>query len=288
MASIDKVVKGKIERSPFETPGRVDSYAEQRTSSVVVVGKIEDLQGRVAQGDSMGKFPNWFNGRFNSSYFVKNFELASPDGITGELRMSLVNCPNGKTKPYNITWDVSMEEVQMKLINHPMIIENGNVQALFKWEETRKGRRVEVNKNGDMVFYYDDYATDGQFLGRVKMTGDWNIAYCSAVTQGIETYNRYLPVITKNSYYLELAGATPDINHVVHSGTIQDFTGANSIGHFDVPELKVEGYIHGKDGVWFKSGDKYTSQADGSWIRTENWVFTNDPRHMWIYTNELN
>ena len=39
--------------------------------------------------------------------------------------------------------------------------------------------------------------------------------------------------------------------------------------------------------VTLKNCDKYSSQADGSWIRTEGWVFTNDPRHMWIYTNQL-
>ena len=287
MAGLPRVIEGKIKTTPFETVGRTDSFAEQMTASAIVIGKYEDLNGVVHQGDSMGSHGGWFNGKYDSNYYVKNFELSSPDGVTGELRMSLVNCPNGKTEPYNITWDVGMEEVQMKLINHPMIIEYGDMSKLFKWEETRKGRRIRYKSNGDMEFYYDDYSDSGQFLGLVKMTGDWNIAYCKAVTQGIETFNRYLPVITKNTYYLELAGAQPDLNHIVHSGTIRDFTGADSIGHFDAPDLKVKGYIDHKDGVWFKSGDKYTSQADGSWIRTEMWVFTNDPRHMWIYTNEL-
>ena len=289
MADLPRVIEGKIKTTPFETVGRTDSWAEQRTVAAVVIGKYETLASAgVRPGDQVTKYQNWFTGLgFNSNYFIKNFELTSSDGVTGELRMSLVHCPKGKTERYNITWDVGMEEVQMKLINHPMIIEYGNVSALFKWEETRKGRRIKYKSNGEMEFYYDDYGDNGQFLGLVKMTGDWNIAYCKAVTQGIETFNRYLPVITKNTYYLELAGAQPDLNHIIHSGTIRDFTGADSIGRFDAPDLKVQGYIDHKDGVWFKSGDKYTSQADGSWIRTETWVFTNDPRHMWIYTNEL-
>ena len=287
MADLPRVIEGKIKTTPFETVGRTDSWAEQRTAAAVVIGKYDDLKDAVKPGDSMGAHSDWFNGAFNSSYYVKNFELASPDGVTGELRMSLIKCGQGKTKPYNITWDVGMEEVQMNLICHPMIIEHGDMSKLFKWGETRKGRRIKYKRNGEMEFYYDDYGNDGQFLGLVKMTGDWNIAYCKAVTQGIETFNRYLPVITKNSYYLEIPGASYNQDHVITGGTILDFTGANSIGHHDEPKLKVEGYIHGKDGVWFKSGDKYTSQADGSWIRTETWVFTNDPRHMWIYTNEL-
>ena len=207
--TLPTVIEGDISRHPFETIGRTESWAEQRNIAAVVVGKWQDLKNAVKPGDSMGDHPNWFNGAFNGNYYVKNLEVSSPDGVSGELRMSLVYCPQGKTEPYNITWDVGMEEVQMKLINHPMIIENGNMQALFKWEETRKGRRVESKSNGDLVFYYDDYGDNGQFLGRVKMTGDWNIAYCKAVTQGIETYNRYLPVITKNTYYLELASRVP-------------------------------------------------------------------------------
>ena len=281
------VIEGRIKTTPFETTGRTDSHADLSTAAVFVLGKYEMLKNAVKQGDSMGKHANWFNGQVNSSYYIKNFELSTPDGITGELKMSLVNCPNGKTKPYNITWDVGMEEVNLRLICHPMIIENGDITKLFKWEDTRKSRRVKYKKGGEMDFYYDEYSTDGKYLGLVKMTGKWNIAYCYAITQGLEGFNRYLPVIVKNSYYLELAGAEPDLNHIIHSGTIQDFTGADKIGHFDAPDLKVHGYIDQKDGVWYKSGDRYTSQADGSWIRTETWVFTNDPRHMWIYTNQL-
>lgn len=290
MANDNKVIIGDMIRGPFETTGRSESWAEQRSVAVSIVGQLKDIADKVKPGDSMGQFPNWFKGAFNSQYYVKNLEVSSPDGVTGELKMSLVKCGQGKFKPYNITWEVSMEEVQMRLINHPMIIENGNVETLLLWEDTQKGRRVEQKKNGELEFYYDVYDYSGGAgvsIRREQVTGDWNIAYCKAVTQGIETYNRYLPTITKNSYYLELSGANYNTDHVITGGTIQDFTGQGTIGHFDVPALKVAGFINNKDGVWFKNCDKYTSQADGSWIRTEGWVFTNDPRHMWIYTNQL-
>lgn len=290
MANDSMVVIGQISRTPFETTGRSESWAEQRTVTATVVGQMKDIADKVKPGDSMAQFPNWFGGAFNSQYYVKNLDMSSPDGVTGELKLSLVKCGQGKFKPYNITWEVSMEEVQMRLINHPMIIKNGNVDVLLKWEDTPKGRRVEQKKNGDLEFFYiePDYSQGaGLMEKKVPIEGDWNIAYCKAVTQGIETYNRYLPTITKNSYYLELSGANYNTDHVITGGTIRDFTGQGTIGHFDVPELKVAGFIDNKDGVWFKNCDKYTSQADGSWIRTEGWVFTNDPRHMWIYTNEL-
>lgn len=290
MANDSMVVIGQISRTPFETTGRSESWAEQRTVTATVIGQMKDIADKVKPGDSMAQFPNWFGGAFNSQYYVKNLDMSSPDGVTGELKLSLVKCGQGKFKPYNITWEVSMEEVQMRLINHPMIIKNGNVDVLLKWEDTPKGRRVEQKKNGELEFFYiePDYSQGaGLMEKKVPIEGDWNIAYCKAVTQGIETYNRYLPTITKNSYYLELSGANYNTDHVITGGTIRDFTGQGTIGHFDVPELKVAGFINNKDGVWFKNCDKYTSQADGSWIRTEGWVFTNDPRHMWIYTNEL-
>lgn len=293
MANDSMVVIGQISRTPFETTGRSESWAEQRTVTATVIGQMKDIADKVKPGDSMAQFPNWFGGAFNSQYYVKNLDMSSPDGVTGELKLSLVKCGQGKFKPYNITWEVSMEEVQMRLINHPMIIKYGDRSALLKWEDTPKGQRVvEKKKNGkptgEYEYQYRDKWNSSKGMWDMEtIEGDWNIAYCDAVTQGIDTFNKYLPVITKNSFYLELPGVSYSQDHVVTGGTIRDFTGADVIGKFNVPELKVAGYIDNKDGVWFKNGDKFTSQADGSWTRTESWVFTNDPRHMWIYTNKL-
>lgn len=280
---------GKIKSGAFETVGRTESWAEQRQMTTSIVGQFKDIVDKVKPGDSMAMHSGWFGGNLNGQYYVKNLEMASPDGITGELRLTYVKCGQGKTKPYNVTWDVSMEEVQMRLINHPMIQKHASIGTILKWEETRKGWRAKT-VDGEFKFYYMDYATDGSSatLNEIKKSkSPWTYAYCKAVTQGIETYNRYLPVITKVSSYLEIPGAQYNQDHVITGGTISEFSGASEIGHFDAPELKVKGFQDGKDGVWYKNCDKFTTQADGSATRTEGWVFTNDPNHMWVYTNQL-
>lgn len=280
---------GKINNGPFETVGRSESWAEQRVATVTIIGKFDDLTDAVKPGDAMGDHQNWFGGKWAQNWFVRTIDLLSPDGVTGELKLSLLNCAQGKTKPYNVTWDASMEEVQMRLINHPDIIKNANIEILLKWEDTPKYARVKRDKDDNLSFFYLDYVMDsvGDLTGDLKaIDGEWEKAYCKAVTQGIETFNRYLPVIIKNSYYLELDGADYNQSHQVTGGTLRDFTGADSIGHFDTPDLKLDGYTD-RDGLWFKSGDKITVQADGTAVRTETWTFTNDPSHKWVYTGNL-
>ena len=287
MANTDPVIKGSIERGPFETVGRNEAWAEQRTYALHVVGKYGDLSGVVKPGDSMDKYANWFKGRFESNMFVRTVDLSTPDGVTGEMTLTMLKCPQGKTKPFNVTWEVGMEEVQMKLINHPDIIKNANVERLLMWEDTPKSMRVKVDKDGNWTFwYYDGLWTDGA-VNPKQITAPWEVAYCKAVSQGIETYNRYLPVITKNSSFLEMPGAEYSEAHIITGGTITDFTGSGVIGQYDAPDLKVAGFIDRRDGVWFKNGDRYQTNPDGTATRTESWVFTNDPSHMWIYTHQL-
>lgn len=280
---------GRMVNGPFETVGRSESWAEQRMTAVQVVGKYADLKDTVKPGDDMKAFPKWFDGKAGNNWFVKTIDLTSPDGVTGELRLSLVNCPDGKTKPYNVTWDVAMEEVQMKLINHPSVLNNCDIDALVAWLDTQPGMRVTKDeKTGKIAYQYLKYEeTDGVLSYKPeKITGEWNIAFCDAVTQGIETYNKYLPVVTKNSYYLELPGVIYNDAHVITGGFITGFTGPNAIGKFSEPPISIHGYANG-NGLWFKNCDKFTSQPDGTWIRTEGWVFTNDPRHKWIYTGSI-
>lgn len=278
---------GRIANKPFETVGRQESWAEQRTANVTVVGKFADLDGKVKPGDSMANHAGWFDGKFSDNWYVKTIDLVSPDGITGELRLSIIKCPNGKTQPYNITWDISMEEVQMRLINNPSIQKEGSIDVLVKWLDTPVGQRVSKdNKTGKVKYYYYDYDENGDFKARNEVKKKWDIAFCNAVTAGIESYNKYLPVITKNSYYLELPGAQYDGDHVITGGSINQFTGPDAIGHLDTPPMSITGYTT-QNGIWFKNCDKFTSQPDGTWVRTEGWVYTNDATHKWIYSGEL-
>lgn len=290
MAEPKPNIIGRAERGGFETVGRRQSWAEQRVSTATVVGKVEDVFDKAKPGDSMANHAAWFGNKFNPNYYVRTVEESSDDGVMATVSLTLVKCPQGKTKPYNVTWEVGMEEVQMKLINHPLVLENCDIDKLLMWEDTQKGRRVEKDKDGKLTFFYDEYDYSGGagvIINRQKITGEWDIAYCKAVTQGIETFNRYLPVITKNSSFLEMPGANYSQDHIVTGGTISDFTGSDTIGHYDAPDLKVAGFIDGKDGVWFKNLDRYTINADGTATRTEGWVFTNDPSAKWIYTGNL-
>ena len=283
---------GKIGNGPFETTGRTEAWAEARTWSATVVGKWQDVRDRFKIGDAMSKHSSVFKGDWNGAYFIKNISAQSNDGVTGEVALSLVMCDKGKTKPFAVTWQAGMEEVQMKLINHPDIQKNADIDVLLKWEDTDPGLRVAKDKDGNVTYWYVDKTqamSDGAAWTYQQVTGDWNLAYCTAVTAGITTYNRYLPTLTKVSQYLELEGIRYDSDsHMITGGKITDFTGPDAIGQFagDDLEIKIEGYTS-EDGVWFKSGDSYSSNADGSWTRTESWVFTNDTRHNWIYTHQL-
>lgn len=289
MADSRAVLEGRIKQHGFETVGRRESWAEQRISTVTVVGTIDKVFDKVKPGDSMGSHSEWFNGKFNNKYFVRTVEQSSDDGVTGNVTITFVKCPNGKTEPYAISWEASMEEVQTPLINHPMLREKGDIDQLFKWEDTSPGRRVGKDKEGNLIFKYDEteYSGTGITLTPHKITNEWNIAYCKAVMAGIKTFNRYLPVVTKTSTYLELKGIHYNDDHMPYRGQIEDFSGPDTIGHFNDPDIKIEGYKTGKKGVWFKSMDRYVINADGTATRTESWVFTNDTSANWIYTNQL-
>lgn len=292
-AGTGKLIVGKIASGAFETVGRTESWAEQRTITAHIVGQYSDLDNKVKPGDSMADHAGWFGGKLNGSYHVKTVDLTSPDGVTGELNMSLVICPKGKFEPFNTTWDIGMEEVQMKLINHPDVLKNCDIDVLLKWEATPAAFRVKKEKKKDsekseLKFYYYNAASDGNGGWQtLPVNGEWNIAYCKAVTQGVTTYNRYMPVITRNTQYLMLPGVTyNEASHQIEGGTLSKFTGANQIGRYNEPPMNISGY-DSSAGAWFKSVDKFTSGADGTWTRTESWVFTPDKSAKWIYTGKL-
>lgn len=288
MAGAESSLIGRINNGAFETVGRTESWAEQRIANAIVVGKFADLDGQAKPGDSMAQHAGWFGGKWNGNWFIRTTDLTSTDGISAELRMSLILCANGKTRPYNVTWDVGMEEVQMKLISHPDIQANCSMERLLRWENTPAGERVKVDKDGNVEYRYatGQYNSDGS-LKTEKINKPWEIAYCKAVVAGITTYNRYAPILTKTSYYLELPGVNYDSNtHQVTGGTISEFTGSSEIGKFSNPPLNISGY-GSSEGLWFKNGDRFTCDAAGCWQRIETWTFTPDKKHAWIYTGQL-
>lgn len=270
---------------PFETIGRSEQWAESRVLQCSIVGKTDRLRDRVKPGDPISVLSGWLGSGWHGNYYVRTVTLAEEEGEMSTLTVSLVLCKQGKKKPYNETWEVSMEEVQKKLISHPKIVEAGVVDDLFKWEETPKRYRTSVDKNGKIHYWFATGEMNGDSPVLKEIEDEWALAYIAAVTAGIETFNMYLPVITHVSSYLELPGVDYDSqSHQVTGGTISEFSGKSLIGNFDEPKLVVEGYTNGR---WFKSKDTYSQNSDGTWTRTEQWTYTNDTKHAWIYTGKL-
>ena len=285
MANINNkaVIIGRLKDGAFETTGRSESWSEQMTASASIVGKAEELFGLVKPGDSMADHAEWFDGKWNGNYFVRTVECNSPDGVTAEMRLTLLNCVDGKQKPYNITWAIEMQEVQMKLINHPRIYKDGDVGILNKWLATNQEYRVK-GSGGQMKFYYsvNGRASASGLPDLSEVEGEINIGFCRAVTMGIESYVKFLPVVTKTSSYLELPGVVYNSAHVPVSGTIS-FSGPSALGSFGMPDIIPEGYNDTSKGLWFVSGDTYTIQPDGTAQRVQRWTYTDDVRFRWIY-----
>lgn len=279
---------GKITQIPYETVGRSEEWADNRIAATDIYGRWEDLLSlELKPGDPMSRLAGYLDG-WSGSYYIRTASLTREEGNIGHYHISLVRCDKGKNKPFNVTWDVSMEEVQKKLITHPIFEDKPDVRnQIMMWEDTIKAERVKYDKDGKPTYYYQtaDMIVQGQIVP-IKVTSKEAIAYMDAVMAGIETYNLYLPIIVKTSQYLELPGVDYDADsHIAEGGTISEFTKEDEIGRFSQDlEMKIAGFTKG---LWFKSGDKFTMQSDGTWTRTETWTYTNDTRHDWIYTHQF-
>lgn len=302
--SIDEVrVYGR--QTPFEEPGRSESRADLRTYSFSISGKYTDLVDKnVKPRDSLdGSWLADYLGNLNNLY-VRTVELVEEEGGWGRMKISAVMCPDGLQKPFQVTYEVNMEEVQKRLICHPLFRVNPNdtgaaLKAKNKtllliryWEDTQENLRYGVDKDGEMTFQYT--IPPGRPGAGVDSEGNPNpgtiddenaLKYCKAVTAGIETFNLYLPVVTKVSTYLQLPGITYDSETgMIDGGTLEDIS--DKVGQFDDSDdmgIDVKGFTDASKGRWFKAQDTYVGNADGTWTRTEKWVYTNDLSHEWIY-----
>lgn len=218
------------------------------------------------------------------NYRVKTIQCSREDGGIGVLMISSVYCVNPR-KPYHVTYSVDMVEVQKSLKAHPRIRESMSALAeIQKWEATPEAVRT-VFKGGSLdtleAKYYADLSNpDISNLRKIK--DEDALKYIKATVSGIESYNVYLPVVTKTSLYLkEPPGTSQDDDTHELKGTL-DFS--KGIGLWDDDfDFTVAGYDDSSDGRWFKSKDSYMQLADGTWQRTEEWTYTNDKKHDWIY-----
>lgn len=267
---------------PFETVSRSESYGEQRTAKITVTGRYGDLLDKgVMPRSKIGELSAWADVAENE-WFVRSVNITREEGNVGVMEVDAIKCLGGLYKPFAITWDVSMDEVQRKLIQHPAIRANADLDELFKWNETPSAYKVKTKSNGEIGYYYATGRVAAGGYAEVKeIKNEYGKKYCKAVMAGIETFNDYMPVMTKTSTYLALQGVNyDDSTGLMKDGTITEFSEDGKVGSFDTPDLVVSGYT---TGVWFKSKDALTANADGTWTRTEQWTYTWDTDHKWIY-----
>lgn len=271
----------------FSTVKRSVSVTDSKRITVEICGKYADLQDqRCFPGDNPPSAA-WGSGENVTGYLVENSTLEREEGGMGVLTINLIKA-SGPDAEVNVTYDIEMQEVQKALRTHPKLREYpGAMEQIYGFENTDANLRVPSggwdSDGKPVVFQY--MTADGQMA---IMDNAGAIAYAKAVTAGIETYNVYLPVINKTSTYLRMPGVTFDRDtHEITGGTLSKYSALDEIGCFVAPPIKIAGFTNAEVGRWFKSVDKYTQQASGAWTRTEQWVYTNDVDHKWIYGDKI-
>lgn len=261
---------GRIETAPFVASGATRTVSADDTYSLVIVGKYTTLEAkRVA--------PGWTSADW--SLIPKGYEIATATlerkGDAAEYRLALratdASSSAGSLKetvPSSVTWRITMEQVSMPLVNHPAIEKAGAKADCVAFVATDPAVRFEKGS-----YYYGASKDD-----RTEIKNKAALRFCAAYTEGIETYVKYLPVVEKVSTYATLPGAT-SLGSRSYSGGNVAFS---ECGHFDTPPLVPSGYGDG-NGNWFKSGDSWEQSDASYWTRTEQWTYTDDKSHSWIY-----
>ena len=269
----------------FSTVKRSVTTTDSRRLTVEICGDYQDLASQKCFPGDNPPSASWGSGEDVTGYRVESATLEREDGKRGILTINLVKA-KGSDAEINVTYDIEMQEVQKKLRTHPKLAKAGALEQIWGFENLDPQLRVTKWDGDGKPTEFQYMPTDG--TSPVVMDNIGAIAYAKAVTAGIETYNVYLPVISKTSTFLRMPGVTFDEDtHEITGGTLNKYSKFSEIGYFTNPPINIEGYTNENDGLWFKSVDKYTQQANGSWTRTEQWVYTNDTDHDWIYGKEF-
>lgn len=236
----EKIAKTSLDSTVVEVTGPYSKLKSANPAAYVPAGY--DLEGSelVSTGDGMGKLS------------IRTVKYDSSGG--------------SEFGPVRTTFRVEMEAVQYPLQNHPYLA--GVKDVIAKWLATDEAKRVQNNE-----FYYVD-ATGAE----VMIQDNTAKKFCRAYMAGIETFNRYYPVIQKISIYKN----PPGLNR---TGT--SFSGGSpqfsDCGEFDTPPISLSGY---SQTGYFKSKDSWEENADKTWNRTEEWTWSphgSDSDHAWIY-----
>lgn len=287
MAQDSSGIIGKINQNPIVIDGRRDTVSGDSSVNITIAGKYAILEAKKVQ-------PGWTHSNWH--LIPQGYEVATASlvrhGPVAEYELALRTCDSGSVsdtidKPASVTWRIVFQEVQHPLVNHPAI---ASARAdCVKWLATDPSVRVDSDssddnsnsgnsgESSDVAYYYGKSEDD-----RTRITAPDAIRFCKAYSDGIETYNQYLPVIEKISTYAKLPGGTSLGTRSITGGKIS----ISNCGTFDTPDLTLEDFT---DGKWFKSGETWEQSDKSYWTRTEQWTYTNDLSHEWIYedTNKL-
>lgn len=262
----------------FETSGRSVTLAESIQHTIVVNGKYQDLMDMKLSVGS--RVPSWIDQTTVESgdLYVLNFTITkNEDAEMATLNITAVEA-NDVYKPFHQTVDIDVSEVQKKLINHPKLKDPKTQFQIRMFEATDENLRYSPKDGAPQSMFN---LTTGQAMQfPVALTDQGAVAYAKAGLLGVDSYNVYLPVVTRVSQYLKLPSVVSSSGANEVQGVINP-DGLSKLGEYDdgIP-VTIKGF---EQGMWFKSGDKFQQNANGSWTRTESWVYTNDLRMEWIY-----
>jgi hypothetical protein len=251
--------------------GQSESHSDRDSLTITLEGPYSAFPGNIPkQGDTSAQF-----GYIPANCYVESSKLASDGKGGGTLT---VNCifPGSDSQEYpaqptTVTYRIEMAEEQTDLVAHPALA--SVVGICLAWQATND--KDKIDSNGD--YQYD--SGDGNFT---PVTDPAAIKFCQAWLHGIKTYNRYFPVVDKISEYKRVPGLS------LTGASITSGTAAFSanIGTWNAPGITLAGYF--SPGSFYKSKDSWVQNANKSWTRTEQWVWTPDGQsspYGWIYNS---
>ena len=247
------------ESSPF-----VESEEYETSDREAVVVKVRGTVADLKDEDPEDHLPNDYE-------LLRAILQPEGDGM-GTLVVTgiLPGSSDVTTLPETTTFSVDMLETEIPLYAHPHLNTAGFRRICLAWLSTDEAERVD--SNGD--YWYRDAAGKKQKIAQAAI-----IDFCKAYLDGVETYTKYSPVITKISVYKRLPGGSMSGRST--TGGTADFS--DGIGTWDNPPLTLEGY---SSGHWVKTGDGYVQNPDQTWKRTEQWTYTaesSSSQNGWIY-----
>ena len=252
---------------PYVT-GRRNADGSTTTAVITVEGLYADLK----KADPKVFCP--------AGYDVDTSEVSSVGGGAGLLTVNCIgyysNAGGGTFSPIRTTFYVDMVAVSYPLRGHDHL---KNVQYIIgMWLATEEAKRMQ----SDGTFYYVE--TEGGVENLHQINDAAALDFCRAYQAGIETYNRYYPIVQKISTWKN----PPGLNRNGTSFKSGSPAFSPGMGTFDAPPITLSGYS--ADG-FFKSKDSWQENADKTWNRTEEWTWTpngSSSPHAWIYASASN